>query len=124
MDKLLARNSKGINFLKSLLIAYIISSLLLFLLAFLMLKLDLSGTAINVGIVVIYILSSFVGGFLMGKNTEKRRFIWGLITGILYFVVLVIISTIMNTFTGMDTSRLLSAFLVCGFSGMLGGMLS
>ena len=35
MDKLLARNSKGINFLKSLLIAYIISSLLLFLLAFL-----------------------------------------------------------------------------------------
>ncbi len=124
MDKLLGRNTKVINFLKSLLISYIISGLLLFILAFLMLKMDLSGTIVNVGVVVIYILSSFVGGFLMGKNSDQRRFIWGLITGVLYFLILVIISLIMNTFTGMDTSRLLSAFLVCAFSGMLGGMLS
>ncbi|NLJ89824.1 MAG: TIGR04086 family membrane protein [Clostridiales bacterium] len=124
MDKILGRNSKGINFLKSLLISYIISGLLLFLLAFLMLKLSLSGSVVNIGIVVVYILSALVGGFVMGKNSEKRRFIWGLITGVLYFLVLVIISTIMNTFTGLDTSRLLSAFIICAFSGMLGGMLS
>lgn len=124
MDKLLRRNSKVINFLKSLLISYIISGLLLFLLAFLMLRIDLPGAIVNGGIVVIYILSCLVGGFLMGKNSEQRRFVWGLVTGVLYFLVLLIISTVMNTFTGMDTSRLLSAFFICGFSGMLGGMLS
>ena len=124
MDKLLRRNSKVINFLKSLLISYIISGLLLFLLAFLMLRIDLPGAIVNGGIVVIYILSCLVGGFLMGKNSEQRRFVWGLVTGVLYFLVLLTISTVMNTFTGMDTSRLLSAFFICGFSGMLGGMLS
>ena len=124
MDKLIPRNSKVIPFLKSLLFAYILSGLLLFLLAFLMLKMDLSATLVNVGVVAVYILSCFVGGFIMGKNTEQRRFVWGLITGIIYFLILVVISTVMNTFTGMDTSRLLSAFFICGFSGMLGGMLS
>lgn len=124
MDKLLSRNSKLIPILKSLLFSYIVSGLLLFLLAFLMLKIDLSGTIVNGGIIVIYILSCFIGGFIMGKDSEQRRFIWGLITGILYFVILLIVSTIMNTFTGIDSARLLSVLFICGFSGMLGGMLS
>lgn len=124
MDKSLNKNTKVISLLKSLLLAYIISVLLLFLLAFLMLKLDLAGSMVNIAIVVIYILSCFVGGFFMGKSVDQRQFIWGLLAGILYFLVLVIISGIMNTFTGLDTSRLISAFFICGFSGMLGGMLS
>lgn len=124
MDKTLRQNSKLIPFVKALLFAYILSGLLLFLLAFLMLKMDLSGTVVNGGIVIIYILSCFIGGFSLGKNCEQRRFIWGAVLGILYFMILLFISAIMNTFTGLDTSRLLSALFVCGFSGMLGGMLS
>ncbi len=124
MDKVQGQKLKVIPLIKSLLFAYIISGLLLFLLAFLMLKLDLSGAIVAGGIVVIYILSCFIGGFLMGKNTDQRRFIWGLITGVLYFLILMIVSMIVNTISGMDTSRLLSAFFICSFSGMLGGMLS
>ena len=124
MDKVKSRNSKVTPLIKTMVYAYIISGLLLFLLAFFMLKLDLSGALVNGGVVAIYIVSCFIGGFLMGKNCEQGQFIWGLITGIAYFLILVIISAIMNTFTGMDTSRLLSALFICGFSGMLGGMLS
>ncbi len=124
MDKVQVGKSKVSSLIKSVLYAYIISGLFLFLLAFLMLKLNLSGAVVNGGIIAIYIVSCFIGGFLMGKNCEQKQFIWGLITGIVYFIILVIVSAIMNTFTGMDTSRLLSALFVCGFSGMLGGMLS
>lgn len=124
MDKLLENKTRIIAFLRSLLFAYILSGILLFLLAFLMLKLDLSGTILSAGIIIIYILSCFTGGFFMGKSSEHKRFIWGLAIGIIYFLVLVIISVIVNTFMGMDTSRMLSVFLVCAFSGMLGGMLS
>lgn len=124
MDKVQGRNSKVIPFVKTLVYAYIISGLLIFLLAFLMLKLDLSTAIVNGGIIAVYIVSCLFGGFLMGKNCEQKQFIWGLIIGIAYFLILVIVSAIMNTFTGMDTSRLLSALFICGFSGMLGGMLS
>ena len=71
MDKVQGQKLKVIPLIKSLLFAYIISGLLLFLLAFLMLKLDLSGAIVAGGIVVIYILSCFIGGFLMGKNTDS-----------------------------------------------------
>lgn len=124
MDKLLSHKERIISLLKSLLIAYIISGLLLFFLALLMLKLDLSGAVVNGGVIVIYILSCFLGGFGIGKNSDKRRFIWGFLIGVIYFVILITISAIMNTFTGIDTSRLVSTLLICGFSGMLGGMLS
>lgn len=124
MDKILENKTRIIAFLRSLLFAYILSGLLLFLLAFLMLKLDLAGTIVSAGIIIIYILSCFTGGFFIGKREEQKRFIWGLAIGVVYFVILVIISTVANTFMGMDTSRMLSVFLICAFSGMLGGMLS
>lgn len=124
MDKLLENKAKIMAFLRSLLLSYILSGLLLFLLAFLMLKLNLSGAILSAGISIVYILSCFTGGFFMGKSSEQRRFIWGLAIGIIYFLILIIISTVANTFTGMDTSRMLSVFLICAFSGMLGGMLS
>lgn len=124
MDKLIRQNTKVVAFVRALLFAYIVSGLLLLLLAFLMLKADLSNTIVSGGIIAVYILSCFVGGFLMGKSGEQKRFVWGLITGILYFVILIIISIIMNTFTGMNMGRMIQAFFICSISGMIGGMLS
>lgn len=124
MDKLLGCNTKLLAFLRTLLFSYIISGLLLFLLAFLMLKINLSGAIVSGGIIAIYVLSCFTGGFIMGKNSQQRRFVWGLITGLLYFLILIILSAIMNTFTGMNPSRMISVLFICSFSGMLGGMLS
>lgn len=124
MDNILQSKTQVISFLRSLLFAYIVSGLLLFLLAFLMLKLDLPNGIISGGILIIYILSCFVGGFLLGKSGKQRKFIWGLVMGIIYFIVLIIISGITNSFTGMDTSRMFTTLLICAFSGMLGGMLS
>jgi putative membrane protein (TIGR04086 family) len=124
MDKVIHHNSKVVVILKDLLAAYIITGLLLLLLAFLMLKTDVSGTILNGGIIVIYILSSFTGGFLLGKSSGQKRFLWGLTMGGIYFIVLILISILTNSVMGMDPGRVLTVMIICLFSGMLGGMVS
>lgn len=124
MDKVLHHNSKVVVILRDLLVSYVITGILLLLLAFLMLKTDLSGGVLNGGILLTYILSSFVGGFLLGKSADQKRFLWGLGMGALYFIMLVLISILTNSVMGMEASRLVTVMVICLFSGMLGGMIS
>ena len=61
---------------------------------------------------------------MAGKILENRKFIWGLVEGLMYFGVLVIVSLIVNHTINDVTNGLVTAFCICGGSGMLGGMLS
>ena len=78
--------------LKSLLCAYIISGILLLLLAFLLYKLNLDEGKVAAGIIMIYVASTFLGGFIIGKLSGSRKFLWGLTCGILYFALLLLVS--------------------------------
>ena len=96
MNKTIQENGKIIILLKGALFSYIITAFILLLLSFLMLKLDLSGTVIGIGINMAYILSSFVGGFFVGKKVEQQKFLWGLLMGVFYFVIFLLISLFMS----------------------------
>ncbi|MDF2944308.1 MAG: hypothetical protein K0S01_3166 [Herbinix sp.] len=124
MDKAIRQNTKMFALLKGLLFSYIITALILLLLSFLMLKLDLSSTVISGGINFAYIVSAFIGGFFVGKKIEQRKFLWGLIMGVFYFVVLMLISLMMNRVSPLPMGSLLTVFIICDLSGMLGGMVS
>jgi len=124
MDKILHQNEKMLALLKGLLISYAITALLLLLMAFLMLKLDLPGMVISGGINMAYIVSGFAGGFLIGRKVEQKKFLWGLLMGVCYFVVLMLISVAMNSSSPLPIGSLLTVLMICGMSGMLGGMVS
>ena len=116
-------NRKVISFIKCLLIAYALTGVMLLLLAFLLYRFNLSENIVSSGIIGIYAISSFVAGFLAGKSLVNRKFIWGLLEGILYFAILLFMSIISNRSMSNMTEQMLTAFLICGASGMLGGML-
>lgn len=124
MDKAIRQNTKMFAVLKGLLFSYIITAFILLLLSFLMLKLDLSSAVISGGIIFAYIISTFIGGFFVGKKAEQKKFIWGLVMGVFYFIILMIVSIAMNRAEPLPLGNLLTAFLICGLSGMVGGMLS
>jgi putative membrane protein (TIGR04086 family) len=124
MDKIFHQNAKLLVLLKGLLISYIITAFMLLLLSFLMLKLDLPSMIISGGINFAYIISAFIGGFYVGKKIEQRKFIWGLVMGVFYFIVLLVISLMMNRVSPMPLGSLFTVFIICGLSGMLGGMIS
>lgn len=113
---------------KSLILMYAISGILLFLLALLLYNLELSEATVKIGIIVIYILSGFVGGIWSGKQMQDRKYLWGLLNGGIYFVLLFFVSVIVRWGTGevveMEPVRALITLVLCAVSGMAGGMLS
>ena len=110
--------------LKSLLTAYILTGIMLAFLAFIMLKTGTGNEVIHMGIVFSYIFSSFVGGFLIGKRMQVRKFLWGVLFGSSYFAVILIISALLNQGMPEVGMELVTVFAMCGLGGMLGGMLS
>ena len=124
MDKAIRQNTKILFLLKGLLFSYIITAFILLLLSFLMLKFDLPSLVISGGINLAYIMSNFLAGFYVGKKAELRKFVWGIVMGVMYFVILMLISLIMNRVSPIPLGGLLTVLIMCGLSGMLGGMIS
>lgn len=110
--------------LKCLLFSYILTAGLLLLLALLLYRFSLQEKVVNIAIIVIYIAVTFFAGFIAGKRMGSRRFLWGLIMGVLYFVVLALVSLIVNRSLQDVASNFMTVFLLCAGSGMLGGMVS
>lgn len=110
--------------LKSLLVSYILTGLLLLLLALLLYKGNPSKDVIRAGIIFAYIFSSFIGGFIMGKKMRVQKFLWGILLGITYFVVIFAVSMIMNQSIVGPGMQAITVFIMCSLGGMMGGMLS
>ena len=62
------------------------------------------------------------GGRMTGNMAEKRRFLWGICFGIVYFAVLIIASAVFLPGGFAGAGRLLWAAAVCAVGGMAGGM--
>ncbi len=126
-NKMRARNaasSIGASLFGALFSMFIISGLLLLLLAFLLYRFELSEGIVKTGIIVIYVLSGVAGGFFMGRLRKEKKFLWGLLAGVLYFAILFLISLIVKGGFNMDWIKLMTTFILCAASGMIGGMIS
>ena len=113
-----------ISFGKLLVASYFITGILLLLLSMALYKFHISQTIVNIGIIVIYCLSTFITGFLAGKSQRQKKYIWGLLLGGVYFLVLCLISVTINSTINDLSGNFVTSMLLCVGSGMLGGMLS
>lgn len=110
--------------LRNLLITYILTGILLVVLSFALYKFRLKEGEIRLGVNVIYIITCLIGGVLMGKSLRHRRFFWGLLLGLLYFLVLLAVSFLLNKGLNGSMNQLLTTMAICAVSGTAGGMLS
>lgn len=83
--------SKLIPVIRTLLLSFLISIIILCLMALLMWKLSLSDGQVKTGLYLSYLLSCLFGGFCFGHIFPKRRILWGLCFGIGYFVLLALV---------------------------------
>ena len=124
MGKENIRHTWILSILKILLFMYIVTGVLLLILSGLLYKMQLSEGVVSAGIVVIYVVSGFLGGFLSGKIMKTRKFLWGMILGGCYFLVLIAGSIAFQHGIGMEIGRFLTTLVLCIASGMIGGMAS
>ncbi|MBD5485865.1 MAG: TIGR04086 family membrane protein [Lachnospiraceae bacterium] len=115
---------KVIFITKCMLAAYILTAGLLLLLAFMLYRFGLSEKVVSLSIIGIYIAVTFAIGLLAGKRAARRKFLWGLAMGVAYYVILVVVSFIVNRGLQDVAGNMVTVFLLCAGSGMLGGMIS
>ncbi len=109
---------------KCMLAAYILTAGLLLLLSFMLYRFGLSEKTVSICIIGIYIAVTFAAGLIAGKSAGKRKFLWGLSVGVIYYVILVIVSLIVNRGLQDVAGSMVTVFFLCAGSGMLGGMIS
>jgi len=125
------RNEKknpGVSMGLALVIMYVISGVLLLILATLLYNLELSEATVKIGVIATYIISGFAGGFWLGKQMQDRKYLWGLLAGGCYFVLLFVLSLFvkqgMSETMVFEPIRILTTLVLCAVSGMAGGMIS
>ena len=118
------KNIKVIWWIKSLLASYIVTGILLLVLTFFMYKFELHEKIVSAAIVGIYVVSTLIGGMIIGKLTKSKRYLWGMVLGIIYFVLLLLITLgVYRTLNG-DSVSIVTSLILCAGGGMTGGMIS
>ena len=124
MEQRKSRTQMIKNLLEALLCAWLVTGVLLLILAVLLWKMNLREGQISVGITVTYLLSCFAGGWFIGRKTGKRRFLSGLLQGICYFLLLLAVSMLAHPGGLPQIREILTSLALCAAGGMAGGMLS
>lgn len=112
------------NFFIILGIMFLCSLFMLGILTLIIWKMDGGSNVLSVGVIVIYILSNALGGFLVGKMMGQQKFFWGVVIGAAYFLVLFLIGVGLMGTKINGNMQLISGAMVCVISGMLGGMVA
>ncbi len=124
MERQVRKEIKGMWMLKALLASYIVTGALLLILTLLLYKFELNEQIVSAAIIAIYLVSTLIGGIIIGKLTGVRKFLWGIGLGVLYFGLLLLITIgVYHTING-DASSLMTTFILCAGGGMAGGMIS
>ena len=108
--------------LKCLLLSYLLTTGLLLLVALLLYRFDLSEKVVSGCIVGIYIIVTFLAGFLAGKREGSLKFLWGLLLGGVYFLILAVISLALHQgINDVSGNSFAVRILWCGV-GMVGSL--
>ena len=100
---------KVLYIVQSLVAAYIVTGLLLCLLAFIVYQSNTGTKMANLGITLTYIFASILAGIFVG---------------VLYFAILTLISVVFQENTVIFSTERITALFLCIAGGTLGGMLA
>lgn len=109
---------------KSLIISYIVTFILLLIFSMIMYYGNVSEKVVGIFVIITYFISSLLGGLSIGKSVENRRFLWGMILGLLYFGIIMMITLVGRVGDEQIDSSKITGFITSCIGGMLGGMTS
>ena len=123
MEKEITGGLQAMHFVKAFVMSALITAVLLFICAFLLLKTELPEQTLGIILAAVDALAVFTGGVYLGKKAGHQKFLWGLIFGILYFMVYLLLSFLIGG-PKLQMQSVLKSLLVMAAGGMIGGMVS
>lgn len=123
MEKEITGGLQAMHFVKAFVMSALITAVLLLICAFLLLKTELPEQTLGIILAAVDALAVFTGGVYLGKKAGHQKFLWGLIFGILYFMVYLLLSFLIGG-PKLQVQSILKSLLVMAAGGMIGGMVS
>ena len=114
----------AVDFVKILFVMYLITMLLLLLLALELFQFEPEEMVIKAWLIAVFVISGFLGGFLIGKRAKSKKFLWGCLIGALYFILLFAVSLLLYKGLSGDITHLVTTLVLCTASATVGGMVS
>lgn len=111
---------KILNFLKTMVIAYAVTGIMLVILSFALYKVGLSEWQVSAGIIVTYAVSAFIGAYIIAKSERSRRLFWGIGFGIIYFAILMLVSLALSGGVAIDKAAVIRSAVICICAGAIG----
>ena len=93
-------------------------------LAWLVYRMNFGTGPVTAGIIAVYVIACLAGGFVAGKLMRKDKYRWGTLTGLCYFMLLLLVSFAVQGKWNMTVSHAVTTFCMCLGGGALGGMLA
>ena len=115
---------RAIRIAKVMVLEAALSFAALCLFALVLMKLQPEEGTIRMGIKFVYVAVNLVGGLMIGKVMHQRKFLWGVLTGVMYFAVVSVVSFIVHQGFYVDVQNAVVTCLLCIVGGMIGGMIS
>ena len=109
---------------KTLILMSLATTVMILLMSLLIYKAQIGDKGIGIGVIITYFVTTFIGGFVFGKVNEKRKYLYGLLIGAVYFTILIICSMIFLEGSGIFGNRLIISLASCMIGGMAGEMIS
>lgn len=122
MEGMKSVSEKMMSTMKMLLVSYLFSGLLMLLLAMILCKVGLTESKVEIGVLIIYLISTLLGGYGMGKVVRVQKYLWGLVLGISYFAMLLLVTLCVSRSLG--DVHIASTMLLCMAGGTIGGMIA
>ncbi|MBQ9119361.1 MAG: TIGR04086 family membrane protein [Lachnospiraceae bacterium] len=123
MEKNRSEGLQPMHFAKAIVIAALITVLLLFVCAFLMLKTGIEEKVLAILVAGVDAVATFAGGVYIGRKSGKQKFLWGLLFGGIYFLIYLMLVFLMNGIE-IEVGAMIKSLLVMAVGGMIGGMVS
>ena len=117
-------NKIVVTFIKETLIEVLISTVLLAIISFIILKMMPGIAIVKIMILAVYCISTFVGGYIMGSVMNRRKFIWGALAGLVYFIIIFLGALIVKGEIPQGPIGVTEGLVASVLAGMIGGMIS
>lgn len=108
--------------LKCVLLSFVMTVLLGGILAFFVYFWEVPESTVRIIVFAIMIVSVLFSGFVLAKNLERNGLFNGLLMGVIYFAVILVLSLILNGKISFGVANITRLVTVAA-AGMLGGIL-
>ena len=111
-----------LSIIKVIFAQLVLMAVVILLASFITYKLKVSDFGYKVIVMVVYGIVTFIGGMIIGKVKNKRKFLWGALTGGIYIGMIMIVAFAIAHNGESSVVKMVPALITSLAGGMLGGM--